>query len=348
MDSNLRGIALLLAASACHPAPRAVPAQAADATVRYTTRPIALPGGGSDGVGMDMLAYDARTNAVWIPAGNTGAVDVLDVASGKLSQIGGFPTAEVERRGHKRTVGPSAAAVGDKVVYIADRADSSICAIDEATLAKRTCATLDGRPDAVAYVAKAHEVWVTTPHDSAILVLDATTLQTKAKIPLPGAPEGAAVDGTRARFYTNLEDKDQTLAIDLDSHAVQATWQAHCGEDGPHGLALAEPAGHLFIACTAKIEAMDIAKDGAILGSLDAGDGIDDIDYAPATHTLYVGAARAGTLTIATVAASGALSSRAVVPTQQGARNGVVDAHGTVYLAHSTGGELIAVAPAAR
>ena len=314
----------------------------------YSTHAIELPGSGSDGVGMDLLAYDARTNSVWVPAGNTGAVDVLDVASGKLSQISGFPTAEIERDGKKRRVGPSSAAIGDKVVYIGDRADSSICAIDEATLTKGPCGTLDGKPDGLAYVAKSRELWVTTPGDKTIRVLDAATLAQKSKVQLDGEPEGYAVDLLRSRFYTNLEDKDATLAIDLDSHAILATWHPRCGEAGPRGLRIDEPSGQLFVACTTKIETLDVAKDGAILGSLDTGEGVDDFDYVPGSRTLYVAAAKAGTLTVASVAANGALTSLAVVPTQQGARNGVADARGTVYLARGKSGELLAMSPVAR
>jgi hypothetical protein len=57
--------------------------------------------------------------------------------------------------------------------------------------------------------------------------------------------------------------------------------------------------------------------------------------YAAATHLLYVGAARAATLTIAQADDTGRLSIVAQVPTRQGARNAVVGKDGTVFLAHS-------------
>jgi DNA-binding beta-propeller fold protein YncE len=77
---------------------------------------------------------------------------------------------------------------------------------------RRVCA-LDSRPDGVAYVAPTKEVWVTTPGDQSIRVLDASTLMQKAKLTFPGNPEGYAVDAKRGRFYTNLEDKDRTVAF---------------------------------------------------------------------------------------------------------------------------------------
>src|SRR6267142_207862 len=53
---------------------------------------VALPGGPP--VDMDYLAYDPASGRLFIPAGNTGKVDVLDTRSGKLSApIDGWPTA---------------------------------------------------------------------------------------------------------------------------------------------------------------------------------------------------------------------------------------------------------------
>src|SRR4051812_33010139 len=90
------------------PAPRGAPAPAGPG--RYVTTTLALPGGGPDGIAMDYLLYDPRTNSVWVPAGNTGVVDVIDAATGKLSAIAGFATHDIERRGKQRRLGPSAAA----------------------------------------------------------------------------------------------------------------------------------------------------------------------------------------------------------------------------------------------
>jgi len=312
-----------------------------------TISTIALPGGTADGIAMDYLLFDPRTHAVWVPAGNTGSVDVVDTATAKVTRIEGFATQELERRGTKRTVGPSSATLGDAgTVYVGNRGDFSICAVDEHTLAKRTCGTLDAMPDGIAFVATTHEVWVTTPRDKSIRILDATTLAQKARLPFEGEPEGFAVDGAHGRFYTNLEDKDQTLAIALDTHAIAATWQPKCGEDGPHGLRFVEGEGRLLVACSAELRAIDTAT-GTVVGTLAVDDGVDDLDYDAATHTVYAGGAKAGALAIATLAPTGALALRTHVPTRPGARNGVV-ADGKVYLAHGKGSELVVVAVAKR
>jgi DNA-binding beta-propeller fold protein YncE len=301
----------------------------------YSVRTLPLPDNNAGDVSMDYIAYDADTNSIWVPGGNTGAVDVVDVATDKVRQIPGFPTKEVEVRAGKRVFGPTAASIGPGVVYIGNRGDSTVCAFNSASLARGACDHLDSTPDAVVYVAPTKEVWVTTPGDKSIRVLDAKTLEQKAKLDFEGNPEGFAVDAKRGRFYTNLEDKDRTLAIDLKTQKTIATWNPSCGKEGPHGLGVDANAGHLFVACSTLAEVLDAGHDGAVLSMVDTGDGVDDIYYAPATHLLYVGAARAGKLTIAHADDNGRLSVVAQVPTQEGARNGVLAKNGTLYLAHS-------------
>ena len=334
------------------PAPAAHPAASATAGAStYSVRTLTLPGGGDNGIGMDVMAYDPHTGFVWAPAGNTGVVDVVDTATGKITQVSGFATKEVEARGGKRTVGPSSATLGDGVVYVGNRGDSTICAVDAHTLVKGACGTLDSSPDLLAYVPKKHEVWVTTPRDHSIRVLDAATLAQKAKLAFDGDPEALAVDAQRGRVYSNLEDKDRTLAIDLATHATAATWNPACGEGGPHGLSLDEKAGVLFIACDARAVAMDVAHDGKVVSSVDTGDGVDDLVYAPATHLLYVGAAKGAKLTIARADGAGHLTVLATVPTPAGTRNAVVTKDGVAYLAHGGGvksSDLVVVAPAGK
>jgi hypothetical protein len=101
-----------------------------------------------------------------------------------------------------------------------------------------------------------------------------------------------------------------------------------------------QPAGFLFVACSTRAEVLDAGHNGEKLSSIDTGDGVDDLSYSAASHTLYVGAARAARLTVARVDQAGKLSLVDQVPTHEGARNGVVTKDGTVYLAHSQLGQL--------
>lgn len=298
---------------------------------------------------MDYLAYDPAHDRVWVPAGNTGSVVVVDAATDRVATVEGFPTAEMERHGTKRTVGPSSATAGDGVVYVGNRGDASVCAVDAASLRMGPCLTLDSTPDGLAYVASTKEVWVTTPRDQSIVVIDAAgagALTWKAKVSLDGQPEGFAVDDARGVFYTNLEDKDRTLAIDIRRRQVTRTWLPSCGEDGPKGLALDQRLDFLFVACRDRVMVLDAGHDGKRLSTLAVGDGIDNIDYAEPRHELYAAAARAATLTIARLDPQGGLTPLAIVATVTGARNAVATLAGTAYLTDSAEGRILVVAPA--
>jgi hypothetical protein len=75
-------------------------------------KPIALPGA-AGGVILDYLAVDRAARRVWIPAGSTGSVDVIDGTSAVVKRIEGFATAPAEVFGKKAAVGPSAVTLGD-------------------------------------------------------------------------------------------------------------------------------------------------------------------------------------------------------------------------------------------
>src|SRR6516165_4124156 len=142
----------------------------------YTVRTLPLPDNSTGDVSMDYIAFDPATNNLWVPGGNTGAVDVVEVSTGKVRQILDLPTAEVQARGGTRVLGPSGVSIGQGVVYVGNRGGSEVCAYNSRTLARVACQHLDVRPDGVAYVQPTKEVWVTTPSEQGIRILDGTTL----------------------------------------------------------------------------------------------------------------------------------------------------------------------------
>jgi DNA-binding beta-propeller fold protein YncE len=181
-----------------------------------------------------------------------------------------------------------------------------------------------------------------------VVVLDASTpgaLPVKTTMHFEGDPEGFAVDDERGVFYTNLEDKDRTLAIDIKSHQVAKTWLPSCGEDGPKGLALDRGRNFVIVACADKVKVLDAGHDGKELSAVATGDGVDNIDYLEARHAVYAGAARAAKLTVAVVDAAGKLTPESVVATVTGARNAVVTDEGVVYLTDAPDGKILVVTP---
>jgi len=321
--------------------PAAIPAGANAATTA-----IGLPGAPPEGVWLDYLAVDRARHRVWVPAGGTGSAVIIDTHTQETHRVEKFPTTEVERRGQKRMVGPSSATVGDGVVYVGNRGDSSVCALDATTLARGGCVTVPSMPDGLAFVARTKEVWVTTPRDQSIVVLDVsapTAPKLAGSFKLEGDPEGYAVDDGRGLFYTNLEDKDRTLRIDVATRKVTATWMPACGEDGPKGLAIETKDQSLMVACSDHVEVLAAMSDGRILSKLDTGAGVDNIDYLPGTRSLYVAAAGAAKLTVAHLDEKGGLKRLAALETAKGARNAVAADDGTAYVADGPDGKILVV-----
>ena len=306
-----------------------------------TATPIALPGGPP--VGMDYLAFDPVNHRVWVPAGNTGNVDVIDAATGKVTAVGGFPTAPSQRPGRPNS-GPSSATIGDGVVWIGNRADKKLCAVDSKTLEKKNCVELTSSPDGLQYVPSTHELWVTTPRDGSLTIIDTTGKAAPAIIKVDG-PEGYALDSVHGLYFTNQEDKDKTLAIDIKTRKIVSTWEPGCGKEGPRGLAIDVARRLLFVACTDGAATLDLAHDGKVLGRIKTGAGVDNIDYSVDRKSLYIASGKDSTLTIAKVADNGALSVAATATTSEGARNAVVDSTGAAYCADSRNGRILVVKP---
>ena len=305
---------------------------------------ISLPGGPP--VGMDYLTYDRAANRVWVPAGNTGNVDVVDVATGRVTPIGGFVTAPPRRPGRPR-MGPSSATVGEGVVWIGSRGDNQLHAYDAKTLAAKGLVQLPSMPDGLAYVRATHELWVTTPGDKTLILtkVSGKTAGPLTTIKLQGAPEGYAVDGQRGIFYTNLEDKDRTLAIDVKTHEIVGDWPAGCGAEGPRGLALDSNHRWLFVACTNGAGVLDLNHGGKPVGRITTDGGVDNLEYDAQRRLLFVASGQGAVLIIAHVDDGGALRKVATIPTAKGARNPVLDARGTAYVEDSGDGRLLVVEP---
>src|SRR5215468_8157040 len=169
-------------------------------------------------VTLDYFAWDSARGHLWVPAGNTASVVVLDSDGAIAATIRDFKTAEFvlgERRGR---LGPSSVTLGNGVAYIGNRADRSICAIDAATLQRASCLQIAtasqgwaAAPDAVVYVAATKELWVTRgappigvpSADKSITIFDASTprkLKPKGRVALGASAEGYAVDDRRHVF----------------------------------------------------------------------------------------------------------------------------------------------------
>jgi len=341
----IASIQIILASAA------AIEARAADSN--YELKPISLPGA-TGAIALDYFAYDAPTAKLWVPASNTGSVDVIDEETDAAAQVTGFKTGEIERRGRKVTLGPTAATIGDGVVYIGNRGDATLCVIDAKTLTRGESVPLSTdhsiTPDGVLYLGATKEVWITTRPVStsnveaakALQVFDASDprhLKWKTKVPLDGLGEGYAADNGRGLFYTNVEGPGSTVAVDVRTKKIVSKWNPGSTDVG--GLALNSARGFLFVACGDHVVNLDTAHDGKVIDSLQTGAGLDNIDYSPDRKIVYAAAGQAATLTIAEVGDDGKFHLKATVPTVKGARGVVAGKGETAYLIDPAEGRIL-------
>jgi hypothetical protein len=364
MGKRLVHVLLVTTAMACG-APREGPRSARDDRVArdvapagetFEVQPISLTDA-KQLVTLDYIAFDRGTERLWVPAGNTASVDVIEGPA--VKRLTGFPTAEVEIKGRHGRLGPSSVALGDGVAYVGSRADSTITIIDARSLAVLdrvpVAKVADGwaaAPDALVYVPTTKELWVTRgappmgvpSADRAITIYDVTTpttLRPAGSLPLQASAEGYAVDAGRGLFYTNLEESRETVAIDVRARAIRARWRAGCDE--PHGVALARERALLFVACDDRVVLLDTAHDGKVLDAIDTGAGVDNIDYDDASGLLFAAAAEAAVLTVARVDERGRFVRVATVPTVRGTRSATAGTGGEAYVIDPYGGRILRV-----
>src|SRR2546421_399522 len=95
---------------------------AADPTgnARFVVKELALPGANGL-VSLDYFIFDPASHRLWVPASNTGSVDIIDGNTDQVSPLVGFPTAQVEYKAKHPVFGPSSVTLGDGVVYVGNR-----------------------------------------------------------------------------------------------------------------------------------------------------------------------------------------------------------------------------------
>ena len=290
------------------------------------------------GIGFDDLRFSPSLHRVLVPAGRTGEIVLIDPANHHTTPIAGLSAEKSYGGGHGE--GTTSVDEGGGSLYAIDRTARQVVIIDPSSRRVTARAALAGSPDYVRYVAATHELWVTEPDSERIEIFSISPLKHVGQVAVRGGPESLVIDSAGGRAYTHLWS-GTSVAIDLHSRAIAAKWPNRC--DGSRGIAYDERSHFLFAGCAeGKAVVMDAAHDGAVLASVSAGSGVDIIDYDPVRRHLYLPGARSATMTIFSVAANGALTALATVPTARGAHCVTTDGH-DAYVCDPDGGRILVV-----
>jgi hypothetical protein len=295
---------------------------------------------GSPGIGFDDLRYSERLGKVLVPGGRSGALDLIDRSTHEVTSISGFTAMEDYGGGHDDSV----TSVDDTGEWLlaTDRTAGRLQVVDPDQDAIVTGADLGGHPDYVRWVAETEEAWVTEPGLEQIEIFSLAADGTPSRagtVDVPGGPESLVVDPVRHRAYTHLWD-GATIAIDLASREVLATWDNGCG--GSRGIALDPELGFLFAACQeGKLALLDVEHDGEHLAEVWPVDGSDVIDYSPALHHVYTAGQVSATVAVVGVSTKGDLAILGEDDAALGSHCVVGDNQGGIYVCDPDEGRIL-------
>jgi hypothetical protein len=303
--------------------------------------PVALPGG-PPGIGLDDLRFSPTLAVLLVPAGRTGALDLIDPSSEAISPVGGFSAAPTYSGDD--SFGVTSADEGDAIVYAVDRTSSTLAVVDPVRKAVVARATLAATPGYVRWVAPTREIWVTEPGLQQIEVFAAGATPSAAPvhattIGVGSGPESLEIDAPHARAFTHATSA--VVAIDVVRHEVVDTWPNGCVKS--RGLAVDTARGWVISACEEGLVFVLAEQGGATLGHVDVGGGVDQIAYDPPRLRLYVPSPSASAMSVVSLSGAGAATVLGSLQTTSDAHCAVTAGAGAVYVCAPGRAELLFV-----
>jgi DNA-binding beta-propeller fold protein YncE len=221
----------------------------------------------------DLLTVDDRRGLLYVPHTSNSALEIVDTRTQKwLATINDLPGA----RGVALTPDPN-------VVFVTESQGGALGVVDTQAMKVLGSVPVNGAPDAIGYDALDDAVLATSSSANELTIIDRTARKVTGTVKLPGSPELMTVDGKAGVVYIAINDKDEVAAINVATKAV--TEFKGCDIKAPTGVAI-DDQGHLFVADRGLVSVIDVLIDRC-LGSVDIGNGVDQITINLHKHHLY-------------------------------------------------------------
>ncbi len=215
----------------------------------------------------DFVTVDTAGHRLFVP--RSSHVIVLDLTKEDLKQVGDIAD----------TKGVHGVALAPEVGrgFTSNGGDNSVTIFDLKSLAVLGKVKTGDGPDAILYSPTSHRVFVMNHKGGTITTFPADIDPAKPADPqtieVGGALECAAEDGA-GHLYVNVEDKSQTVAIDIATLKVTDRWALGEGKE-PTGLAMDAKKGLLFAGCgNEKMVVLD-SHSGHVVATLPIGQRVD-------------------------------------------------------------------------
>ena len=248
-----------------------LPASLAGAATNYELlKKVAVAGAG----GWDYVIVDEAARRVYIS--HATQVDVMDADS--LALVGTIPNTQGAH-------GVAIAAEFGRGYVTAGKADA-VVPFDLKTLKPLPEIKVGKKPDAIIYEPLTKRVYVMNGDSDSISVLNAKDGSLAGTIDLGGGPEYGVSDG-KGNFYVNLEEKNETLHIDVNTLKVKERWPlAPCGT--PTALAMDLETHRLFVGCRSKHLGVLNSESGKLVFTAPIGERVDADAFDAATKMVYL------------------------------------------------------------
>jgi DNA-binding beta-propeller fold protein YncE len=236
---------------------------------------------GPDG-GWDFVRVDPIHDRLWMTRGTS--VSAIELATGKL-------TAGLAPGERLHDVLPVNG--GRELLITLGNANTAIFA-DAKSGAARASVPTGKNPDAAAFDPISGLVLVMDHDGGDVVLIDPKTHKGVGRIEIGGGLEVAAVDG-KGRAYVNVEDKNQTVVLDMRARRVERRIDLP-GCDGPTGIAYVTKRNWLIASCDGSTDVVDAAA-GTLIKTLKTGKEADGVAYDPRRDLAFV-AGREGSLSV--------------------------------------------------
>jgi YVTN family beta-propeller protein len=306
--SALLFLVCLGAVAACHTAD--APAPAAPGAPAAAPKLAALKAYPTNSIDRwDYVTIDPDSRHAYIACSNRVVVVDIDrgIVFGDINDLSGV---------HGVALDPK-----DNLGFVSNGKDNSVSVFGLTTLKVIRKIKVGLNPDAILYDPASARVFVCNGRSGDISIINPAALDTDpVTLPIGGKLEFAVADGA-GHVYVNVEDKNETVAIDSKARKVLARWPLAPGE-GPSGLAI-DPANHrLFVGCDKLMVILD-AGTGRVVTTAPTGDGVDGVAFDSGLAVSANG--RDGTATVVQEDPAGKFNVVQTVPTIKTARTLAAD-----------------------
>ena len=296
-------------------------AQGKESDVKFILKaenPITLPGK----VGrFDFMEVDVINHRLLAAHSGSGSLAIVDLQSGKLLppiEVGNIQGIAIDNLSGTYILGD---ADEHKIVFVSSK-----------NLTKTGELAVSGPVDAIAFDSSNGMAYAGEDDGSHLWVVDVKNQKLVSTILLPGVPEFVAYDPKSDRIYQNIKTKDSVVVINPATNKIEAEWST-LPATAPHGLAINDKTGRMFIAGhNGKLIGIDL-KSGTVFAKSEIAPGTDQISFDNEIKIIYC--ASKGFISVVKEIDS-SIAAMGNIPSHAGAHTIAVDvAHHEVWISYA-------------